>query len=148
MAAAATPSATGTTAPTASSPTGSRHPSKDLASNQIAEDQEARIRTIEKHLLAEKQLTSTLEEALTDLERQSNKLKLDAETWKKKAWALEGEVDRLKSQPAPDQRWSLLQVEEERKKRKDAENAAAHLEQRMHAISKKKKKGGLNCFSD
>jgi kinesin family protein 4/21/27 len=40
----------------------------------------------------------------------------------------------------------MLQVEEERKKRRDAEIARAHLEERMNAISKKKKKGSLNCF--
>jgi kinesin family protein 4/21/27 len=43
-------------------------------------------------------------------------------------------------------RWSILQVEEERRKRRDAEIARAHLEERMNAISKKKKKGSLNCF--
>lgn len=44
-------------------------------------------------------------------------------------------------------RWSMQQVEEERKKRLDAEIARAHLEERMNAISKKKKKkGSLNCF--
>lgn len=132
----------GTTSPTP----GMRPPSKDLTMQQIHEDQEARIRTIEKHLSAEKQLTSTLEEALTDLERQSNKVKADCDAWRRRCGDLEAELKELKSKPQQDQRWSLHQVEEERKKREAAERARAHLEERMNAISKKKKKGSLNCF--
>jgi kinesin family protein 4/21/27 len=130
---------------------GNRPSSKDLAISQIQEDQEARIRTIEKHLFAEKQLTTTLEEALTDLERQSNKVKADCDAWRKRAGELELDLkearDREKNAGADkENRWSMLQVEEERKKRRDAEIARAHLEERMNAISKKKKKGSLNCF--
>ncbi|TPX11878.1 uncharacterized protein E0L32_007376 [Thyridium curvatum] len=139
----------GTTSPTpgAVSPTGMRPPSKDLAISQIHEDQEARIRTIEKHLSAEKQLTQTLEEALTDLERQSNKVKADCDAWRRRCTELEAELKQLKEKPEQDNRWSLHQVEEERKKRRDAEIARAHLEERMNAINKqKKKKGSLNCF--
>ncbi len=117
-----------------------------MAISQIQEDQEARIRTIEKHLFAEKQLTATLEEALTDLERQSNKVKADCDAWRRRAADLEQEVKELRNRPEQENRWSLHQVEEERKKRKDAEIARAHLEERMNAISKKKKKGSLNCF--
>ncbi|KAF7561076.1 hypothetical protein G7046_g3081 [Stylonectria norvegica] len=118
---------------------------------QITEDQEARIRTIEKHLYAERQLTQTLEDALTDLEKQSKKVKADADAWKKRASELEGEVKELKDRPAPepqhDNRWSLQAVEEERKKRQAAEAARRQLEERMNAINKgKKKKGSLNCF--
>jgi hypothetical protein len=127
------------------SPTG-RPASKDIAFSQIQEDQEARIRTIEKHLFAEKQLTQTLEEALTDLERQQKKLKSDCDAWRRRASDLETELKELKEKPQEDNRWSLHQVEEERKKRRDAEIARAHLEERMNAISKKKKKGSLNCF--
>ena len=123
-----------------------RPPSKDIALHQIQQDQEARIRTIEKHLDAEKQLTLTLEEALTNLEDQSNKLKADCEAWRRRAQELELENKELKDKPAQDNRWSLHQVEEERKKRRDAEIARAHLEERMNALSKKKKKGSLNCF--
>jgi len=61
------------------------------AQAQLQEDQEAKIRTIEKHLSAEKQLTATLEEALTDLERQSNKVKADADAWRRRAMELEAE---------------------------------------------------------
>ncbi|KAK9778876.1 hypothetical protein SCAR479_04112 [Seiridium cardinale] len=141
----------GTTSPPpgASPPSVGRPQSNDLAMAQIREDQEARIRTIERHLNAEKQLTSTLEEALTDLERQSNKVKADCEAWRKRAMELEIEVKDLKEKPQQDTRWrdSLHQVEEERKKRQDAERAAAHLQERMAAINqKKKKKGSLNCF--
>ncbi|KAL3421460.1 kinesin family protein [Phlyctema vagabunda] len=137
--------------PVPPTPTGNRPTSKDLALAQIQEDQEARIRTIEKHLFAEKQLTSTLEEALTDLERQSNKVKADCDAWRRRAGDLETELKEAKEQAKngvaeKENRWSLLQVEEERKKRRDAEMARAHLEERMNAISKKKKKGSLNCF--
>ncbi|WYZ36928.1 hypothetical protein EsH8_II_000434 [Colletotrichum jinshuiense] len=118
--------------------------------NQIQEDQEARIRTIEKHLHAEKQLTQTLEEALTDLERQSNKVKADSDAWRKRCTELEAEIKELKDRPAPtpqpDNRWSLHAVEEERKKRQAAEAQQRLLEERMNALSKKKKKGSLNCF--
>ncbi|APA08724.1 hypothetical protein sscle_04g034940 [Sclerotinia sclerotiorum 1980 UF-70] len=126
--------------------------SKDIAATQIQEDQEARIRTIEKHLFAEKQLTSTLEEALTDLERQSNKVKADCDAWRKRANELESELkaaeEKAKNGDAEkENRWSLMQVEEEKRKRKEAELARAHLEERMNALSsKKKKKGSLNCF--
>ncbi|KAH9992868.1 kinesin-domain-containing protein [Xylariaceae sp. FL0662B] len=141
--------ATGTSSPIPSSPAGGRPPSHDLAFTQIREDQEARIQSIERHLKAERQLTTTLEEALTDLERQSNKVKADCEAWRKRAQELETEVKELKEKPQQDNRWrdSLHQIEEERKKRQDAERARLHLEERMNAINnKKKKKGSLNCF--
>lgn len=128
-----------------------RPTSRDLAAAQIQEDQEARIRTIEKHLRAEKQLTTTLEEALTDLEKQSNKMKAESNAWRQRAGELEKElkesqVREKNGSMEKENRWSMLQVEEERKKRRDAEIARAHLEERMNAISKKKKKGSLNCF--
>ncbi|KAL8300301.1 hypothetical protein RB597_010082 [Gaeumannomyces tritici] len=128
-------------------PTQGRPPSKDLAMSQIQQDQEARIRTIEKHLSAEKQLTATLEEALTDLEEQSKKVKSDCEAWRKRCTELEAEMRELRDKPQQDPRWSLHAVEEERRKRRDAELANQRLEERMNAISKKnKKKGSLNCF--
>ncbi|KAK7414241.1 hypothetical protein QQX98_006936 [Neonectria punicea] len=129
-----------------------RPPGKDSMNiSQITEDQEARIRTIEKHLYAERQLTQTLEEALTDLEKQTNKVKADCEAWKKRAHEFEAENKELKDRPPPepvhDNRWSLQAVEEERKKRQAAEAARRQLEERMNAINKgKKKKGSLNCF--
>jgi hypothetical protein len=139
--------------PVPQTPTQSNRPSsKDLAVSQIQEDQEARIRTIEKHLFAEKQLTTTLEEALTDLERQSNKMKGELDAWRRRAADLEVELKDAKERERnsgmdKENRWSMQQVEEERKKRRDAEIARAHLEERMNAISKqKKKKGSLNCF--
>ncbi|KAI1740949.1 hypothetical protein F4680DRAFT_416705 [Xylaria scruposa] len=139
----------GTTSPVPPTPTGGRPVSNDLAMAQIREDQEARIQSIERHLKAEKQLTTTLEEALTDLENQSKKVKADAEAWKKRAQELEMENKELKEKPPQDPRWrdSLHQIEEERKKRQESERARAHLEERMNAINnKKKKKGSLNCF--
>ncbi|KAI1311821.1 hypothetical protein F5Y03DRAFT_342483 [Xylaria venustula] len=139
----------GATSPVPPTPTGGRPASNDLAMAQIREDQEARIKSIERHLNAERQLTATLEEALTDLENQSKKVKADAEAWKKRAQELESENKDLKEKPPQDPRWrdSLHQIEEERKKRQESERARAHLEERMNAINnKKKKKGSLNCF--
>src|ERR1700733_6403617 len=48
-------------------------------------DLESRVRTVERHLHAEKQLTATLEEALVDFETQSNKMRAEGDGWKKKA---------------------------------------------------------------
>jgi len=127
------------------SPPSSRHTSKELVNAQIVEDQEARIKTIEKHLYAEKQLTATLEEALGDLEAQSNKVKSDCEAWKKKAFQVEDELSTLRKERSS-QRMSLQAVEEERSARREAEAARAQLEERMNALNKKKKKSTLNCF--
>ena len=123
-----------------------RPASKDLAHSQIQQDQEHRIRTIEKHLDAEKQLNATLEEALTDLEEQQKRMKADSDAWRRRASDLEGELKQLREKPVQDNRWSLQQVEEERKKRRDAEVAMANLEARMQTNAKKKKKASLNCF--
>ncbi|KAL8829998.1 MAG: hypothetical protein Q9170_005935 [Blastenia crenularia] len=117
----------------------------EYVSVQYAEDQEARIRTIEKHLFAEKQLTATLEEALVDLEHQGNKTKADVDAWKKKCWAYEDELTLLKKERNTI-RHSVQAVEEERNARKEAEAARAHLEERMSALQKRKKKSGFNCF--
>ncbi|KAJ5966219.1 hypothetical protein N7481_012933 [Penicillium waksmanii] len=127
------------------SPPGSRHASRELVNAQLVEDQETRIRTIEKHLYAEKQLTATLEEALGDLEAQSSKVKTDCEAWKKKAWGFEDELSTLRKE-RNSARLSLQAVEEERSARKEAEAARAQLEERMNALNKKKKKSTLNCF--
>ncbi|EXJ78604.1 hypothetical protein A1O1_09005 [Capronia coronata CBS 617.96] len=137
------------------SPPQSRHTSKENLRRQSAllEEQENRLRTIEKHLHAEKQLTATLEEALVDLETQSNKLRVDADAWKKKAWAMEEELSGLKKERRS-ARLSVQAVEEEVKKRREAEAARAQLEERMRLLTvgkdgkTKKRKGGssLNCF--
>ncbi|PFH62145.1 hypothetical protein XA68_14984 [Ophiocordyceps unilateralis] len=88
--------------------------------------------------------------ALTDLEKQSKKVKADCDAWRKRATELESEVKELKERPAEiphDNRWSLHAVEEERKKRQAAEAARKLLEDRMNTMNKaKKKKGSLNCF--
>lgn len=117
----------------------------EYVSVQYAEDQEARIRTIEKHLFAEKQLTATLEEALVDLEHQGNKTKGDLEAWKKKCWTYEDELTTMKKE-RNSIRHSVQAVEEERSARKEAEAARAHLEERMSALQKRKKKSNFNCF--
>lgn len=145
------------------------------AQAQLQEDQEAKIRTIEKHLSAEKQLTATLEEALTDLERQSNKVKADADAWRRRAMELEAErreseeakrrlvdqsrrleqqltearakeIERTKAEKGAEARWSVQRGEEERRKRGEAERVTAQLEERMGKVASKKKKGSLNCF--
>jgi septal ring factor EnvC (AmiA/AmiB activator) len=132
----------------APSPPTSRHQSKDIAHAQLVEDQEARIRTIEKHLYAEKQLTATLEDALTDLEASSTKTKHEIDSWKKKCAGLEEELGSLRKERSM-ARHSLQAVEEERNARLRVEAERAHLEARMAALNSsnnKKKKGTLNCF--
>jgi hypothetical protein len=147
-----------------------------LALAQMQEDQEAKIRSIEKHLSAEKQLTATLEEALTDLERQSNKVKAEAEAWRRRAMEAEAakrggeeakrrleeqsrkleeqvaeakirELERVKSEATGGEaRWSIQRGEAERRKRGEAERVTKQLEERMGKVASKKKKGSLNCF--
>ena len=133
------------------SPPQSRHASKEIgdrsstAEREQITDLESRVRTIEKHLHAEKQLTATLEEALVDLETQSNKIRADSDSWKKKAWQAEEELQGLRKERRSE-RLSIQAVEEEKNKRREAEAARAHLEERMQALSRKKKKNALNCF--
>ena len=133
----------------APSPPASRHQSKDIAHAQLVEDQEARIRTIEKHLFAEKQLTATLEDALTDLESSSQKTKSDLDQFRKKCAGLEEELNIMRKERSM-ARHSLQAVEEERNARLRVEAERAHLEARMAALNdanrKSKKKGTLNCF--
>ncbi|KAF4556525.1 Kinesin motor domain-containing protein 1 [Elsinoe fawcettii] len=112
------------------------------------EDSEARIRTVEKHLYAEKQLTATLEEALVDLETAQNKTRQEVDAWRKKATGLEDELIGLRKERGSS-RASLQQYEEEKELRMRAEAARRGLEERMKGLEverKKKKKGGLNCF--
>jgi chromosome segregation ATPase len=136
-------------APQKMSPPASRHASKDLNQAQLAEDQEQRIRTIEKHLFAEKQLTATLEEALTDLESSSTKMKTDMETWRRKCITLEEELSAMKKDKQ-NTRLSVQQMEDEARRRIDLERAK--LEERMqqlNSMTKKaggKKKSSINCF--
>ena len=115
--------------------------------SQQLEEQETRIRTIEKHLFAEKQLTATLEEALVDLETSTNRTKAEMEQWRKKCGSLEDEIVGLRREKSTS-RASLQAVEEEREMRVRAERARQALEQRMLELngSKKKKKNALNCF--
>lgn len=129
----------------APSPPASRHQSKDIAQAQLVEDQEARIRTIEKHLFAEKQLTATLEEALTDLESSSTKMKTEMEGWRRKCTGLEEELTTLRKERQTS-RLSVQQLEEERSRAKRLEAQRAELEQRMANLQKKKKKSSINCF--
>lgn len=123
-------------------------PISPIGPTRQLEEQEARIRTVEKHLFAEKQLTATLEEALVDLETAQNKTRQDLDTWRRKAIALEDELIGLRKQRS-DSRASLQQVEEEREMRVRAERARRQLEEQMRSLEmerKKKKKSALNCF--
>ncbi|QIW99110.1 hypothetical protein AMS68_004628 [Peltaster fructicola] len=120
----------------------------DAHASQLIEEQEARIRTIEKHLFAEKQLTATLEEALVDLETSANRTKSEAESWRKRCSSLEDELVSLRKEKS-NSRASLQAVEEEREMRVRAERARQALEQRMMELNNaknKKKKNALNCF--
>ena len=144
---------------TTSTATQDRNSHQLARSSALLEETESKLRTVEKHLHAEKQLTATLEEALVDLETQGNKLRADAEAWKKKAWSNEEELSGLKKESRVS-RLSVQQVEEERGKRFEAERAREVLEERMRALAgvngqldgkdgrgkKKRKGGGLNCF--
>ncbi|CAK3870450.1 related to kinesin [Lecanosticta acicola] len=147
----ASPDPRGTSPVPGGSPPQSRHASHEVSPNpaavQLIEEQEARIRTIEKHLFAEKQLTATLEEALVDLETSANRTKSEMENWRKKCQGLEDELVSLRKERSSS-RASLQAVEEEREMRVRAERARQALEQRMAELNanKKKKKGGLNCF--
>lgn len=131
------------------SPPGSRHTSNEVppGTSQQLEEQETRIRTIEKHLYAEKQLTATLEEALVDLETSANRTKVEMETWRKKCTSLEEELSGLRKERT-NSRASLQAVEEEREMRLRAEKARHALEERMKELNatKKTKKSTLNCF--
>ena len=131
------------------SPPGSRHASNEISHGvaQQLEEQESRIRTIEKHLFAEKQLTATLEEALVDLETSANRTKIEMDSWRKKCVGLEDELASLHKDRS-NSRASLQAVEEEREMRVRAEKARQALEERMRELNstKKKKKSTLNCF--
>ena len=58
---------------------------------------------------------------------------------------MDAELEAMKRE-RNSQRLSVQAVEEERNARREAEAARAHLEERMNALSKKKKKSTLNCF--
>lgn len=123
-------------------------PQRDPVLIKQLEDQETRLRSIEKHLAAEKQLTATLEEALVDLENAQTRSRQELDNWKKKASVLTDEVGELKRQDGQS-RASLQQFEEEREMRMKAEKARVVLEERMRGLEaerKKKKKGTFNCF--
>jgi chromosome segregation ATPase len=126
----------------------SRHTSKDIqAAQMLVEDQEQRIRTIEKQLYAEKQLTATLEEALTDLESSGTKMKTDMEAWRRKCTSLEDELMQVKRE-RQSTRLSVQQMEDEARRRIEIEKAKldARMEQLRNAQKGGKKKSAINCF--
>ena len=121
---------------------------------QMQEDQEARITSLEKSLKAEKTLNKLLEDSLAALEGNMESLSRDCAAWRQRSTDLETEVKQLRERPPqtaqadPANRLSLMAVEEERRKRQAAEAAQARAEERMQALSakKKKNKASLNCF--
>lgn len=125
----------------------SAHAEAKLA--QAIDERERRIRTIEKHLFAEKQLTATLEEALVDLETAQSETRGELDQWRKRCSTLEDEMIGLRKEKT-NSRSSLQAVEEEREMRLKAERARNALEERMrefNATMNKKKKNKLNCFA-
>ncbi|RVD81701.1 uncharacterized protein DFL_009552 [Arthrobotrys flagrans] len=127
-----------------STPTISRRPSKDYVVTHL-EDQEARIKTLEKQLQAEKALTATLEEALTDCEKTMKKLNADRETYQRKANQAQQELDRTRNE-SQSSRYSMQAMEDERLARLKAEKARQQLEERMQELSKQKKSRNFACF--
>lgn len=115
----------------------------------VIDELSTRIRTVEKHLFAEKQLTATLEEALQDLETAANRTRGQLDSWRQKAALLEGELMGARREQQAS-RASLAAAESEREARMKAERARMALEERMRELnaSNKKKKGiaALNCF--
>ena len=135
------PSSSPPGAPT--SPSMSRRPSKDYVAAHI-EDQDARIKTLEKQLLAEKNLTQTLEEALTDCEKINKRLTADRDSLHHKAQQVQEELERTRNE-TQQSRYSMQAVEDERVARIKAEQAKAHLEQRMEQLNRKNKRS-FACF--
>jgi len=132
--------------PSTSPPPGAgpvRRPSKDYVSTHF-EDHEARIKTLEKQLQAEKALTATLEEALTDCETTMKRLTSDRDSFQLKASQVQQELEKTKNESASS-RYSMQAVEEERMARQKAEQARAALEERMQALNKKKTRS-FACF--
>ncbi|KAK6514179.1 hypothetical protein TWF506_008590 [Arthrobotrys conoides] len=127
-----------------STPTISRRPSKDYVVTHL-EDQEARIKTLEKQLQAEKALTATLEEALTDCEKTMKKLNADKESYQRKANQAQQELDRTRNE-SQSSRYSMQAMEDERLARLKAEKARQQLEERMQELSKQKKSRNFACF--
>ncbi|EPS36494.1 hypothetical protein H072_9973 [Dactylellina haptotyla CBS 200.50] len=127
-----------------STPTVSRRPSKDYVVTHL-EDQEARIKTLEKQLQAEKALTATLEEALTDCEKTMKKINADKDMFQRKANQAQQELDRTRNE-SQSSRYSMQAMEDERLARLRAEKARQQLEERMQELSKQKKSRNFACF--
>jgi chromosome segregation ATPase len=121
----------------------SRHQSKDFVGAQI-DEQDARIKSLEKQLQAEKALTTTLEEALTDCEKTMMRLTTDRDSFQAKAVQVQQELEKTKNE-SQSSRYSMQAVEEERLARLKAEQARAQLEERMQAL-KQKNKRSFACF--
>lgn len=110
-----------------------------------------RVELLEKKLSAEKTLTQTLEEALVDLETTHNTTRKEADAWRARAKEIEQESLKMNSERKT-MRNSIQQLQEEKLRRKTAEEATKRLEEQMAVLNggseggKKKKKGTLNCF--
>ena len=128
---------------------GRTSPANSLQRNSVqtqrVDELESKIKQIEKHLKYEKVLTKTLEEALAEMEHEVNKEKSEAKSWKEKADQLGDALNSLQKERHAN-RHSIQAIEEAKIKQREAEAARAHLEERMQALSKRKKKNALNCF--
>lgn len=136
------------------SPPPSRHSSKDIVALQEEHTRQlnelaTQVKSLDKKLNTEKQLTQTLEQALIDLESLNNKTTADAESWKRKCREIEEEASGLRNERGR-MRNSIQMLQDETMRRKTAEEARKRLEEQMGLLSAgdrgKKKKNALNCF--
>ncbi|KAJ3539751.1 hypothetical protein NM208_g5359 [Fusarium decemcellulare] len=102
-------------------------------------DQSPQIRAVKKLLLAERQLTLALEEAVSELEAQTAKLKLDSEVWAGRAHQLQSELDQIRATATP--------IETSAHREDAVESAQRHLEQNIDMVKKLRRNGGsFGCF--
>lgn len=142
------------TTPKATSPPDARMSKESPTLQQQQQDSQIsslsnRVELLEKKLSAEKTLTQTLEEALVDLENTHNTTRKEADAWKARAKEIEQESFKMNSERKT-MRNSIQQLQEEKMRRKTAEEATKRLEEQMAQLGgesgKKKKKNTLNCF--
>ena len=83
---------------------------------------------------------------MDDLEREFSKQKIESDSLKQQRGQLEAEIATLRKERQAN-RQSLQEMEKAKLESLEAQRARAHLEERMAALTgKKKKKNALNCF--
>ncbi|ODQ49768.1 kinesin-domain-containing protein [Saitoella complicata NRRL Y-17804] len=114
--------------------------------------QEAEVRRLEDQLRQERKLISALEDSLTETERLVRSLRTDMkkiETEKQllqsQVGAMQATIDDMREETAS-YRYSQQEFEQERVNRARAEEAKRALEERMMALSQKRKSKFLGCF--